>query len=186
MYPSPYGMPAAPPPPPPPLPGPRPETVNIATWIQFGVAGLVVVQAVFQIISLSRTEYYSDSAFSAAVMGSVISTLISVALIISVALMTRSGVNGWRVAGTVCASLAVLGGLTSMTSLTVLPSWALGVGSHEGDFIIINMVLTGLHAAAAIATIMLWWSSASSRWFDGWSAVRRFAQAYNSPVPPIS
>lgn len=185
-YPSPLGMPG--PGPVPPLPGPRPQVVLNVRWVQFVAAGIVAIQGILALIAANVGSTVNNGPYlTSASVGALISLVIQVGLIITVAIQSNNGINAWRLVGTICASITVVSSLVALTgSSPFLWGYAPFRNNDAWGYAVTQMILSGLLAAAAITALVMWWTKESNQWFDGWSRVRRYAAATGVPVPPVN
>lgn len=185
MYPQPgpYGSPSGSPfGPVPPLPGERPPAMQHVRWVQFAAAAIVAIQGILSLI-FAADAGRNGPYLSTAATGQLIGTVIQVGLIITVAIQSHQGINAWRIVGTICAGITVITSLFSLTGTSMF----FGVRLYRGadSYAVVQMLLSGLLAAAAITAIVMWWTRDVNRWFDGWTRVRRYAAATGIPVPPV-
>jgi hypothetical protein len=151
---------------------PRPSTARWASLLLAIGAALYLIISTVQIMALDaatlrdaalaalpaemQDEYaaiFTEDMINSSKITAVIFLVILSALAGLVAWLTHRGLNAWRIVGTVCGALAVLGNLTGGP---------------------IGLVF----AALAVVIIVLWWRRPSSQWFAAVSAARRSGQRF--------
>lgn len=166
----------------PPLPGPRPPAMFQVRAVQIAAAGIVAVQGILGLV-FSGGSSRNGPYLSTLATGLLITVVIQVGLIITVAIQSHNGINAWRIVGTSCAGITILSSLFSLTGTSMFFGTQMYSGSQ--GYAVVQMVLSGLLAIAAIVAIVLWWTKDVNRWFEGWSRVRRYAAATGLQVPPV-
>jgi hypothetical protein len=150
--------------------------------VQFAAAAIVAVQGILSVI-FTADSGRNGPYLSTAATGELIGTVIQVGLIVTVAIQSHNGINAWRIVGTICASVTIVTALFSLTGRSMFFGTRL-YGGTDG-YAVVQMLLAGLLAAAAITAIVMWWTREVNRWFEGWSRVRRYAAATGLQVPPV-
>ncbi|RII43766.1 hypothetical protein DWB68_00605 [Galactobacter valiniphilus] len=122
-------------------------TIDAATLREAALAA-VPAEMQSQYESIFTEEMINSTKVTAVVLIAIISALAGL-----VAWLTYRGQNAWRIVGTVCGAVAVLGNIT---------------GGPIGL----------LFAALAVAIIVLWWMRPSSQWFGAISQAKRQGQRF--------